>query len=481
MVLHRHILVVQRTAQLQGLANTEAVALGHALGVPYGAGVLLGHFCVADVAAGGEDHRVAVHLVNGAVIVLGLHADHIALLVEDQGFGGQLGHVVVLLVHVLGLGQGVVVGVVFVHVHGPQGPAVHVIEGEHAGQELEVPVVHQPGKGLAGLVDKEADDVFLGVAVGVLHPGVKQLVGVHKGLAAVVLHLVGRVHAERTGGVGAVAADLGRGLHAEHGRAVLGGADVGGHAGGAQTDHDHVIVLQDDLGVALLHGGEPLVGLAAVFVNDLGDDGLGGVGGGGGAGDVVYAQALGLNDAGVEEVFHRGVDGAVFVLIGLGGGAGAEGLDLGDGVVFKGDCQLHLLHHAEGGGFGAVGAVGHGSLLTGLGAAGLGQGLLRREADGAAGDGCAGDAVNVGTLLHHLGDELLVVGAADGGGLTGGVQLHVGDGVFVHRQGDGDLSHALGFAGVGPRRIAAVGKGRGAHKREQHAQAQQHGKCFLHW
>ena len=277
------------------------------------------------------------------------------------------------------------------------------------------------------------------------------------------------------GGVGAVAADLGRGLHAEDRRAVLGSADVGGHAGGAEADHDHVIVPELDNGVALRAVDVPLVGIAAVGVNDLGDNGLGRIGGDSRAGDVVDTQALRLDDAREEEVLDRIVDRVVLVLVGLGRRTGADGLDPGDGVALEGDGKLHLLHDAEGRGLGVVGAVGHGGLLAALGAGSLGESLLHGDADGVAGDGCAGDAVDVGALREYLRDELLVVRGTDARRLAGGVELHVGDAVLVHRQGDDDRTHAGSLSGIGAGRVGALGRGGRAHGRHQHDQAEQHG------
>ena len=95
---------------------------------------------------------------------------------------------------------------------------------------------------------------------------------------------------------------------------------------------------------------------------------------------------------------------------------------------------------------------------------GLGNAVLQGDADGFAGQGGAGHAVDLGALgSHNLREQVVMSGLTDGRGLFGEIQDHIHDGVFIEGGGDGDGAHAGGSGRVGARRVQAVSGGLGVH------------------
>ena len=83
-------------------------------------------------------------------------------------------------------------------------------------------------------------------------------------------------------------------------------------------------------------------------------------------------------------------------------------------------------------------------------ALGLCNAVFEGRLYGGAGDGGAGDAVDLGTLGgHNLADELILGGLSDAGGLAGHIQQNLGDAVFVKGRCHGDGAHTVGGGGVG--------------------------------
>ena len=485
-VFHSHIGIVQRTAQLQALRDAEAIALGHALGVPHGAGVLGGHFGIADVAAVRQHNAVGVNTVNGAVIGNGLHAHNLAVLFQQAG-SPQLSLIVVLLVVGQSLCHGSIVGIVLAAavlagVHGPQLPAVGIVEGEHGGQERKVIVVCQPAEGLAGLVDEQLDDFALGIVLAVFHPGSIQLIGVNEVLAAVGFHLGSGVHAHRAGGVGAVAANLGSGFHAEHGAAVLGSAQEAGNAGGAQTHNGNIIIPQLHHLSGLLNRGVPTGGIAAVGINHIAQDGLGCIAGHGSAADGIHIQALRLDDAGVQLFLHSSVDVAVFILIVLRGRTGANRLNGYNGVVLEGNRQLHLLHNTEGRCLAGISTVGNIALVRAGLTGSLCQCSSRSRLDGSGSDGSTGNTVHICTLGFQNGIcHGFQGGDSHAGGLVGSLCLNSSDGILGngHRHRNG-AAHALRLGSIGAGGVASVGSSHAQNRHQHGADQHESNQRFFH-
>ena len=473
-------------------ADAGAVVDGIAHGIDGAAVNLHHHLGIAHEAAGGEDDGFAVDLVGGAVIITGLDANDLAVVIEDELFGGQLGHEIVLLV--LGFGE----------IHGageleglvrpedvPAGFGVGAVDtpllipgGNHEGAEqaaaleLEAEVLDIIIQGGAGLVDGLVDDVGLLIAADIVEPDLVDLVGIDIVLA-IVKEILEVFAVEGHGAVGAdgVAADLAGSLDAEDGGTLIGRGAVGHDAGAAEADDDDVVAVDGHRVGALLNRGVPLVRLAAGLVDRAGNAVLDAVGGGGGAGDGIDTERLGLEQAGNEQLLGIGKPLA-------GGGVGLfDDGNVGDGAVLEGDLAGHLAGDAEAGCGALEGAVLNGGLLGAGGIAlGLGQGL-GQGADNTVGRlGGTGDAVDLGTLgLENLGLEGGTGSAADGGRLFGDVDRDIGDGVFIDRDRDGQAGFvAAALARIGTRRVETVGQGRRAEHRQAEAENQRPREKFFH-
>ena len=226
-------------------------------------------------------------------------------------------------------------------------------EGLHLLAELEGILFH-PVQGFAGVVDEHLNHVQLGVLLsvdgGVFSP-VSQQIFRRNNLAAVGFHAGRRVDGHRAGSVGGVAAHLGRLFNAEHSRAVLRSGQVSRHAGAAEADHDHVIVIQFNNSVRFCHGLVPVGSISAGHLDCLLNRLLYSAGSNGCAGDSIGFQALVFNQPGIQFLFNRGKD--------HGSIARCHGLYPGQLSAFEGDIQRHLLSHGIGGHSHGVGAVLH--------------------------------------------------------------------------------------------------------------------------
>ena len=220
------------------------------------AGLLLDHLGVVAEAAGGDDDRLGSGFDLFAVLVLGQHADRLAVLHEDLGDGGlelevdtelagALGH---LLGHGSGRsGAGDAAALRLADVPGELAVRVGaggLRSGERALHADELHThVHEPVDGLAGLEVVVADHAGIDTVVSEVHVLAE---GLARRQRDHVLSLDARADAQGAHAhVGGAAGGVGL-LEAENGRAVFRGGDAGGQAG--QTGSDH-----DDISLHLLH------------------------------------------------------------------------------------------------------------------------------------------------------------------------------------------------------------------------------------
>ena len=179
--------------------------------------------------------------------------------------------------------------------------------------------------------------------------------------------------------------------------------------------------------------------------------------------------------AGAVPAADAGVSGALFdheglVALAAGVGAGAET------AVARADDQevgVEGFFDVTFGNFGGlaqpVGRSGVGLIVGddfhGDLALGLLDALVGGFHDGVGGHGRTGDSVDLSALILHQGIAQILGGElADGRGLTGDVQDHVGDGVGAEGHGDHDGADAGGSGGVGAGGVDALGLiGKGGH------------------